>query len=65
MQLFVIINNDGIMINIDVNVKNWLIKVYAIKDMLRMLVIVSVNAVYHMMLVSISIMKNINLAKGW
>ena len=32
MQVFVIINNAGIMINVDVNVKNYLIKVYAIKD---------------------------------
>ena len=34
MQVFVIINNVGMMINVDANVKNWLIKVYAIKDML-------------------------------
>ena len=34
MQAFVIINSVGIMINVDVNVKNRLIKVYVIKDML-------------------------------
>ena len=30
MAVFVIINNDGMMINASVNAKNWLIKVYAI-----------------------------------
>ena len=34
MQVFVIINSAGIMINVDVNVKNRLIKVYVRKDML-------------------------------
>ena len=43
MQVFVIITNAGMMINVDANVKNWLIKVYAIKDMLGIVVIVSVN----------------------
>ena len=46
MQVFVIINNVGIMINMDANVKNWLIKVYVIKDMLGILVTVSVNGGY-------------------
>ena len=32
MKVFVIINNVGIMISVDANVKNWLINVYAIKD---------------------------------
>ena len=40
MQVFVIIDNVGIMINFDANVNNWLIKAYAIKDMLGILVIV-------------------------
>ena len=53
MQVFVIINNIGIMINVDVNVKNWLLKVYAIKDMLGTLLIVSVNVIKHVILVSI------------
>ena len=47
IQAFVIINNVGMMINVDANVKNWLIKVYVIKDMLEILVIVSVNAINH------------------
>ena len=33
MQLFVIINNVGTKINVDVNAKNQFIKVYVIKDM--------------------------------
>ena len=43
MQLFVIKNNTGIMINADVNVKNELIKECVIKDLFGILVIVSVN----------------------
>ena len=39
MELFVIINNVGRKINVDVNVRNWLIKVYVMKDMLGILVI--------------------------
>ena len=33
MQVFVIINKDGIIINVDVNAKNWLIKECVIKDL--------------------------------
>ena len=32
MRLFVIINNVEMKINVDANVKNWLIKVYVIND---------------------------------
>ena len=39
--------------NADVNAKNWLIKVYAIKDLFGILVIVSVNVVNPLILVSI------------
>ena len=46
MQVFVIINNVGIMINADVNVKNWLIK-----DFFGILAIV--NVINHMMLENI------------
>ena len=53
MQVFVIINNVGMMINVDANVKNWLIKVCAVKDMLGIPVIVSVNLINYAMLVSI------------
>ena len=43
MQVFVVINNVRMMINVDVNVKIWLIKVYVIKVILGILVIVSVK----------------------
>ena len=65
MQLYVIINNVGIKINADVNVKNWLTKVYVIKDMYGILVIMSVNVISHVILVSIYIMKIVNVEKGW
>ena len=65
MQLFVIINNVGIKINADVNVKNWLTKVYVIKEMYGILVIMSVNVISHVILVSIYIMKIVNVEKGW
>ena len=60
MQLFVIINNDGIMINVDANVKNWLVKVYAIKDMLGIKVIVNASVTNHVVLASIQ-----TVEKGW
>ena len=47
------INNVGIMTNVVGNVKNYLIKVYAIKDMLRILVNANLNVIKGMMLVSI------------
>ena len=64
MQLFVMINNFGIKINADVNVKNELIKVYVIKDMLGILVIVNVNVINDVILVSIQIIKIVNVKKG-
>ena len=57
MQVFVIINKGGRKINAGVNVKNWLTKVYAIKDLFRILVIVSMNVINHVILVSIYTMK--------
>ena len=45
MQLFVIINKDVMKINVGVNVKNLLIKEYAIKDLFGILVTVNVNAI--------------------
>ena len=44
---------DGIKINVDVNVKNWLIKTYVIKDLLGIQVIVSVNVINLVVLVNI------------
>ena len=42
MQVFVIINKDGMKINADVNAKNWLTKEYVIKDLIGILAIVNV-----------------------
>ena len=43
------ISKDGIMINADINVKNWLTKEYVIKDLFGILVIVNVNVINHVM----------------
>ena len=51
--VFVIINKVGMMINAGVNANNWLVKAYAIKDLLGILVIVSVNVINPVILVSI------------
>ena len=64
MQVFVIINNIGTMINADVNAKNSLIKVYVIKDLFEILAIVSVNVINHVMLVSIQTMKTVRAGKN-
>ena len=51
MQVFVIINKNGMKINADVNAKNWLRKVYVIKDLFGILAIV--NVINHVMLENI------------
>ena len=43
-------NKVGIMINEDVNVKNWLTKEYVIKDLFEIQVIANVNVINHVML---------------
>ena len=43
MQMFVMINIVGIMINTDLNVKNWLTKQDAVKELFGILVIMNVN----------------------
>ena len=53
MQVFVIIDNVKIMINVGVDAKNSLIKMYATEDLFGILVIVSVNVINHVILVSI------------
>ena len=53
MQVFVIIDNVKIMINVGVDAKNSLIKMYATEDLFGILVIVSVNVINHAILVSI------------
>ena len=47
MQAFVIINNLRIMINADVNAKNWLTKVDVIMDLSGVQVYVNVNVINH------------------
>ena len=49
MQVFVIIKKDGMKINSDVNVKNWLTKEYVVKDLHGILTVVNVNVINHMM----------------
>ena len=65
MQVLVIINDVAMMINVHVNVNNWLIKAYIIKDIFGILVIVSVNVINYVMLASIWIMKVASVKKGW
>ena len=63
MEVFVIMNDVAIMINVHVNVKNWLIKAYLIKDIFGILVIVSVNVINYVMLASTWIMKIASVEK--
>ena len=51
------------MINASVNAKNQLIKVYAIRDLFGILVIVNANAINHVILVIIQIMKIVSARK--
>ena len=53
MEVFVIINNIEIKINVDVMGKNWFTKEYVIKDLFRIQVIVNVNVTNHKMLENI------------
>ena len=47
MQVLVIISKGGIIINADVNPKNWLTDEYVIKGLFRIQVIVNVNMINH------------------
>ena len=60
----VIIKNVGMIINAGVNAKNWLIKVYAIKNLFGILVTVSANVISLVTLVSIYTIKNVSAKKG-
>ena len=53
MQVFVIINIDGMKISVDVNVKNLLTKEYAIKDLIGILAFVNVNVINQVILENI------------
>ena len=63
MQVFVIINKVGTMTNADVNVKNWLIKEYAIRDLFGIKVIVNVNVIIDVMLENNWIIKTFKCRK--
>ena len=63
MQVFVLINEYGMKINADVNVKNWLIKEYGTEDLPGIQVIVNVNVINYVMLETIKIMKIVNVEK--
>ena len=62
--VFIITNNVGMMINADVNAKNSLIKVYGIKDLFGILIIVSVNVINPVILVSVQDIKVVSAKKG-
>ena len=63
MQVFVTISNIGMMVNACVNVKNWLIKLYVVRDIFGILVIVNVNVINHLILENIQTMKIVNVEK--
>ena len=64
MQLFVIINSVGMKINVDVNLKNLLIKGYVIKDLFEIPVAVSVDVIKLVMSVNIWTIKIVNAEKN-
>ena len=63
MQVFVIINNVRIKINADVNVKNWLTKEYAMKDLFGILARGNVNVTNYVTLENIQIIKTVSVEK--
>ena len=63
MQAFEIINHVGIMINADVNAKNWLKKVNGMMDFFGILVYANVNVINYIILENIYIMKIVSLEK--
>ena len=63
MQMFVITNNVGIMIDVDVNVKNLLTKEDAKKDLFEIQVFVNVNVINRVTLVNIQTIKIANVEK--
>ena len=64
MLVPVAMNKVGMKTNADVNVKNYLRKECAIKDVFGMLVIVSVNVVKYAILENIYIIKIVSVEKG-
>ena len=61
-QVFLTINNTGIKINVDMNAKNWLAKLFVIKDLIVILVYVIVNVTNHV-IENIWIMKIVSIEK--
>ena len=64
MQVFVMINKDGMKINVDENAANQLTKKYVIKDLFGILAIVNVNVINHVMMENIQIIKTVSAEKG-
>ena len=58
MQVFVMINNVGIMLNADVNAKNWLTKVDVTMDLFGILVYMNVNVTNHKIIQTINAEKD-------
>ena len=50
MQVFVIINRNGMKVNANLNVRNSLTKEYVIKDLIGIIEIVNVNMINHVIL---------------
>ena len=65
MQAFVMIDSLGIMISVDVNVKNWLIKFGIMVGLCRILACVHVNVINPETLVNTSIALFVNREKDW
>ena len=65
MKVFVIINSVGIMINENLNEKNWLKKVDVMMDLFGILVCVNVNVTNDVILMNIWIMQIVNIDKKW
>ena len=63
MQVFVIINKDGMKINSNVNAKSWLTKEYVITDLIGILAIVNMNVINHVMLENIDNIKIVSVEK--
>ena len=55
------VNKDGVIINVDLNVKNWLIKVDVMMDLFGIPVYVNMNVISHKMLENIKIMQIANV----
>ena len=63
MQMFVIINRVGIIINADVNVNNWVIKANVMMGLFVILVNVNVNVINHAMQENIWIKRIVHVEK--